>query len=181
MVKYVVNKAKMFSCKNLSGIETALKIDKQGKSVTITLEQKVTSLVYRGAVYVIGAALALVMIYLFFVKNVNTIKCLSTIFVIFSSYHFLGLVYEESLVMVHSLGYHISSKSFVGQKDLFIPWNQVQSIFINEVIVRHKVIHLLTILTREKGEEKLIPLFLELQPRLKHLELICKHLKRANS
>jgi hypothetical protein len=101
--------------------------------------------------------------------------------------------------MVHSLGYQVTSKYIIGQRDLFIPWNQVQSIFINEVIIRvsnsththstfiyyvylqHKVIYLLTILTKEEGGEKLIPLFAELQPRLKHLELICKHLKGSNS
>ncbi|XP_015837486.1 uncharacterized protein LOC103314747 [Tribolium castaneum] len=181
MVKYAVSKAKMFTSKNLSGIETVLKVDKQGKSVIITLEQKVSSLVYKGAVYVIGAVLALVAVYLFLVRNVDVIKYLTAIFLIILSYQFLGVVYEESLVMVHSLGYQVTSKSLVGQTDLFIPWNQVQSIFINEVIVRHKVIHLLTILTKEKGKEKLIPLFLDLQPRLKHLEIICKHLKSPSS
>jgi hypothetical protein len=38
--------------------------------------------------------------------------------------------------MVHSLGYQVTSKYIIGQRDLFIPWNQVQSIFINEVIIR---------------------------------------------
>lgn len=152
MVKYVVTKAKFFTSKNLSGIETVLKIDKQGKAVIITCEQKVTTLVSRGAVYVFGAVLALVLIYLFVVRDVNVVKGLTAIFVIVLSYQFLGLVYEglwglfstrllsfailESLIMVHSLGYQVTSKYVGGQRDLFIPWNQVQSIFINEVIIR---------------------------------------------
>ncbi|KAH1006344.1 hypothetical protein HUJ05_007090 [Dendroctonus ponderosae] len=69
-------------------------------------------------------------------------------------------VREENLLIVKGLGYQTCSKFAFRKTALYIPYEQVQKVFINEVILRHKVVHVLSLIVHEgSNQQKLIPLF----------------------
>ncbi|XP_018578583.1 uncharacterized protein LOC108916768 [Anoplophora glabripennis] len=85
---------------------------------------------------------------------------------------------EESILTIRGLGFQVTTKYIIGVKTIFIPEEQVQNIFINEVIFRNRVIYVLSLLTKDTiNRENLIPLFFETLPRLASLKIIYKHLK----
>lgn len=71
-----------------------------------------------------------------------------------------GSIREESLIAIEPLGYQLNTKYIIGQKSTFIPFENVENIFINEVIFKQKIIYLLTILTKGSNSDMLIPLFM---------------------
>ncbi|XP_050296617.1 uncharacterized protein LOC126736345 [Anthonomus grandis grandis] len=85
---------------------------------------------------------------------------------------------EENIIIVKGLGYQINRKYALTTNIKFIPSENVQNIFINEVILRYKVIHLLSLIVLENNKKTLIPLLSDMLPRLDCLETIYKAIKQ---
>ncbi|CAH1960551.1 unnamed protein product [Acanthoscelides obtectus] len=86
----------------------------------------------------------------------------------------------DILVMVHDLGMQLKTKYLLNKSSKFIPNESIQHIFINEVIFRSKIIYTLNLLLVDivTKEERILPLFHELLPRLSCLEVIYKNIRK---
>ncbi|CAH1116526.1 unnamed protein product [Phaedon cochleariae] len=84
---------------------------------------------------------------------------------------------EETVVIIKGLGVQIETKYVLGSKSNFIPQEEVQTVFINEVIYRNRVLFMLTFLiTNGNTKEILIPLFVESLPHLPLLKLALNYI-----
>jgi hypothetical protein len=102
MVKYSVCKPKLsHSCKNLSGIDTVLRIDKQGKSVIISLEQKIVSSLLRSAVHLIWIVVIVFLTHFFVLNNFDITKYVTAIIVIVFLYLLMGVVREGLWLLIN--------------------------------------------------------------------------------
>ncbi|KAG5863339.1 hypothetical protein JTB14_000248 [Gonioctena quinquepunctata] len=103
------------------------------------------------------------------------------LFIILLGYRICYTAIEENLVIVKGLGINVETKYIMGSKSQFIPQEQVQNIFINEVILRSKVIYMLTLLTIDgKTKENLFPLFEGTLPRLGLLTVVYNLIRKFN-
>ncbi|KAJ8985945.1 hypothetical protein NQ317_010702 [Molorchus minor] len=85
---------------------------------------------------------------------------------------------REELILVKNLGIQLTTKYTTGLKTVFIPFEQIRRIFINEVIYRSRVIYVLSLLTKDTDvTEKLVPLFFNTLPRIDCLKVIYKKFK----
>ncbi|XP_033216969.1 uncharacterized protein LOC117172833 [Belonocnema kinseyi] len=95
---------------------------------------------------------------------------------------FATSVTTDTLLVMESVGVQIVSKRRLFGLDTteFLPWNTIQNIFINEVIIERRVLNYLTFIVEDTHQEKeairLVPLFREIKPERKCLELIFNHL-----
>jgi hypothetical protein len=102
MVKYSVCKPKLsHSCKNLSGIDTVLRIDKQGKSVIVSLEQKIVSSLLRNAVHLIWIVVIVFLTHFFVLNNFDITKYVTAIIVIVFLYLLMGVVREGLWLLIN--------------------------------------------------------------------------------
>ena len=94
MVKYSVSKSRLSqNFKNLSGADTVIRIDKQGRCVSVTLERKLVSCLYGIAVRLLGAVLIISLTDVFILQDFNVTKYITAIFVVLL-YQFLNVVHE---------------------------------------------------------------------------------------
>ncbi|CAG9764052.1 unnamed protein product [Ceutorhynchus assimilis] len=100
-------------------------------------------------------------------------------YLLYASNQILFCIREEEVLIVKGLGYQIKRKYFLKNTSIFIPYEQVQNVFINEVILRHKVIYILNFLVKgdEEKRPKIVPLFRDILPRLDCLEVIFRNIK----
>ncbi|KAJ8925773.1 hypothetical protein NQ315_009621 [Exocentrus adspersus] len=115
------------------------------------------------------------------ILNVLSVKTIIPIVLILvlDLYRIISTINEENLVLVRGLGFQLTTKYMVGSKTVFIPQEQVQTVFINECIFRNKVVYVLCLYTKDKNEEKLIPLFTGILPRLPCLKVIYQQIKEG--
>ncbi|XP_076267428.1 phosphatidylinositol N-acetylglucosaminyltransferase subunit H-like isoform X2 [Rhynchophorus ferrugineus] len=84
---------------------------------------------------------------------------------------------KENITAIKGFGYQIKAKGRLKDSSIFIPYAIVQHIFLNEVIIKNRVIFLATFLTKnEKGEDKLVPLFTSTVPKLDCLKILYQEL-----
>lgn len=82
---------------------------------------------------------------------------------------------KDTLLIVPSIGIHITiEKRFAGFNSYeFLPWDIIEDVFINEVIIRQRVLYYLTFIIKEsingKDQIRLVPLFQDLLPEEKCL------------
>nr|CAI5861332.1 unnamed protein product [Callosobruchus analis] len=100
-------------------------------------------------------------------------------FALYTFFRLFHIVREESLVMVYDLGMHLETTYLLNKNTKFIPFERVQRIFINEVILRNKIIYTLNVLLvdTDTKEEHILPLFQEQLPRLNCLEVIYRNIR----
>lgn len=103
------------------------------------------------------------------------------IFGVLLLWHYKNLattVVADSLLVIESVGVQIVSRRrcFGLYATEFLPWNIIQDVFINEVIVERRVLYYLTFLveTENQGTNpvRLVPLFRNMKPEKKCLEHI---------
>ncbi|XP_051172376.1 phosphatidylinositol N-acetylglucosaminyltransferase subunit H-like [Leptopilina boulardi] len=96
-------------------------------------------------------------------------------------WHYVNLatiVITDSILVVESVGVQILSKRrFFGlHATEFLPWNIIQDIFINEVIIERRVLYYLTFIVKNENDDsnpvRLVPLFRNTRPEKKCLEFI---------
>ncbi|CAG9865432.1 unnamed protein product [Phyllotreta striolata] len=102
-------------------------------------------------------------------------------FTIICSYSICTATIEESLLIVEGLGIEINKRNAISTKKLFLPKERIKMIFINEVILRRKILFILTILLRDVDCDKLIPLFIETLPELKLLKNVLNYVQYKKS
>lgn len=49
---------------------------------------------------------------------------------------FIKIVFSEKVLIIKGFGCHISKKHLIGKRTIFIPYEQIEKVFINEVIFR---------------------------------------------
>ncbi|KAJ8953035.1 hypothetical protein NQ314_007409 [Rhamnusium bicolor] len=173
----IKKKEKSANYKTITGENIKLNLEKNEKILKITIfNSSYPSTYRRGVILLVISVLNLLCLIL----NIFSVKIITGIFITLSIvlYNLYATVKEENLVVVKDLGFQLTTKYLLGVKIIFIPKEQVQKIFINEVIFRHKVIYLLSLLTKEMHiNDQLVPLFFDTLPRLACIKLIYKNLK----
>ncbi|KAF7274879.1 hypothetical protein GWI33_012459 [Rhynchophorus ferrugineus] len=108
----------------------------------------------------------------------NTFVITGVLIVLFYvAYIHLCTILEENITAIKGFGYQIKAKGRLKDSSIFIPYAIVQHIFLNEVIIKNRVIFLATFLTKnEKGEDKLVPLFTSTVPKLDCLKILYQEL-----
>ncbi|XP_066249288.1 phosphatidylinositol N-acetylglucosaminyltransferase subunit H-like [Euwallacea similis] len=97
---------------------------------------------------------------------------------IYCIYWGLFFVTEENVLIVKGMGLQISKNCPLRQSTEFIPFERVENVFVNEVILRQRVVFMLTLLVKDcTNKPKLYPLFKDLLPRLDCIELIYRQIK----
>ncbi|XP_056638794.1 uncharacterized protein LOC130446508 [Diorhabda sublineata] len=99
-------------------------------------------------------------------------------FVLILTYTVCNMTIEENLVVIKDIGIEIAKIKVVGVKRDFFPHEQVQNVFINEVIYRNKVLFVLTLLISGLKKSQLVPLFTETFPQLALLKTVFNYMKR---
>nr|CAH7745935.1 unnamed protein product [Callosobruchus chinensis] len=137
MVRYR-KKEKSTTFESISGNKLQLYLERKGAAVKIRLTNTGYDAWFRKSILLLGIALLNLLCLLYDIITKNIIVA-----VFFGAlYTFLRLFYivrEESLVMVCDLGMHLETTYLLNKDTKFIPFERVQRIFINEVILREQL------------------------------------------
>ncbi|KAK2580214.1 hypothetical protein KPH14_012474 [Odynerus spinipes] len=109
---------------------------------------------------------------------------ISAFALVFYCKYFITSSKKDTLLIVPSIGIHITiEKTFAGFNSYeFLPWDTIEDVFINEVIIRQRVLYYLTFKVKEsvdgRDQIRLVPLFQDLLPEKRCLVYI--YTKLAN-
>ncbi|XP_060527708.1 phosphatidylinositol N-acetylglucosaminyltransferase subunit H-like [Cylas formicarius] len=162
--------------KSISGKHLILVTKRTENSINISVKYTDNLFFYRYIVILAIMVMCNITCFLFniFFSIVNIVVftvCIGKI------YQLCHRVQEENLVVIRKLGFQITAKYSLGKIATYIPYEKVQKIFINEVIARHRVKYILTLLTKDSDNVfKLVPLFRDTEPRLACLKIIYRSL-----
>ncbi|XP_072400086.1 uncharacterized protein [Diabrotica undecimpunctata] len=173
----IKEKNKYTEFKDINGNPINLHVQEISHCVKITIVNCRKGLYRKCIIIFIIASLDLICLVfnIFSINVIFTILCLVLMYL----YSACNITTEESLVLIKDVGIEISSKQVVGVRKMFFPREQVQKIFINEVIFRNKVLFMLTLFVRDfKNNEKLVPLFTDILPQLAVLKIVYKHIRQ---
>lgn len=137
-------------------------------------------------VNIIASVLSLfcITLLLWIIFNSLVSSLLSTFTLILYCKYYFTSTKKDILLIVPSIGIHITiEKTFAGFNSYtFLPWDTIEDLFINEVIIRQRVLYYLTFIVKEsingRDQIRLVPLFQDLLPERKCLEYI--YIKLAN-
>ncbi|CAH1960549.1 unnamed protein product [Acanthoscelides obtectus] len=172
-------KEKFTTFENVYGNKLQLYLENRDGAVRIRLTNTLYDIWFRKSILLLAiAALNLsCLVYDIICKKLIIVVFFGALYMFFK---LLCIVREESLVMVHDLGMQLKTKYLLNKSSKFIPNESIQHIFINEVIFRSKIIYTLNLLLVDivTKEERILPLFHELLPRLSCLEVIYKNIRK---
>nr|CAI5826825.1 unnamed protein product [Callosobruchus analis] len=173
MVRYR-KKEKSTTFESTNGNKLQLYLEKKGAAVNIRLTNTEYDAWFRKSFLLLGIVLLNLFCLLYeIISKKIIVACPVHVFRLFH------IVREESLVMVYDLGMHLETTYLLNKNTKFIPFERVQRIFINEVILRNKIIYTLNVLLvdTDTKEEHILPLFQEQLPRLNCLEVIYRNIR----
>lgn len=173
-----LTKEKRFETPNLSGKIIEIFIKKQNALLEVTMKASYKTRLK----YLFIIALFIISLILLLINNTNNLFCYSSIAALTILIYVLsGAIIEEKIINIECLGIQLVTKYVFGQKSTFIPFEKIQDVFINEVITKQKIIHILTVKAKDSAsKEVLIPLFTGSEPRLMCLEIIYKILNEVD-
>ncbi|KAJ8960328.1 hypothetical protein NQ318_004062 [Aromia moschata] len=176
MVK-IKKKEKGVNFRTIYGENIKLLLEKRERIINVTIVKSTYFSVYKRCLILLIVAILNLLSLILHILNVHIITGIF-ILALLELYRLCVIIKEENVVVVKNLGFHLTARYVIGIKSIFIPWEQVQTVFINEVIFRQKVIYVLSLLTKDvDANEKLVPVFFDTLPRLECLKMIYKSLK----
>nr|CAI5820990.1 unnamed protein product [Callosobruchus analis] len=134
MVRYR-KKEKSTTFESTNGNKLQLYLEKKGAAVNIRLTNTEYDAWFRKSFLLLGIVLLnlFCLLYEIISKKIIVAVFFSALYTFFRLFH---IVREESLVMVYDLGMHLETTYLLNKNTKFIPFERVQRIFINEVILR---------------------------------------------
>ncbi|KAB0790584.1 hypothetical protein PPYR_02923 [Photinus pyralis] len=168
--------------KNIQGREIILHITQHDKITEITVKYASTNFIHRQLVTLSASALFIHILMVFQFINLTVfinILCL----LIFYGYILLTSVHFEKVIIVENLGYQFEEHYNYGRSVRFVSWDNVKSVFINEVLSKQRVLYILAVLVSDdtKTVNNIIPLFKKIMPRLQCLEFIYRHIEHLHN
>jgi len=160
--------------RTVNGEKVVLNLNKSHGCLFMSLKSRRNVFSYKNAAFLVFVFCAIVLSSSLFYKAL-----MGGLSLTYLLWEMLFRVSEEKLLLVNGLGYQISKKFVIRSSTTFIPYERVQTVFINEVILRHRVIYILSLMVQEDGEHpKLVALFEHIMPKLDCLEVMYRSIKR---
>lgn len=168
--------------KNIQGRDIILQITKYDKTMEITVKYASSKFVY---LQLITLGVSTLFIHILTVFKIINLTIFINIFclLILYSYILLSSVMFERLIIIENLGYQIEVHYNYGKSVNFVSWDDIETVFINEVLSRQRVLFIIALLVKvdTKTVNNIIPLFRNIMPRLQCLESIYQHIENLHS
>ncbi|KAF2879943.1 hypothetical protein ILUMI_26231 [Ignelater luminosus] len=169
--------------RNLSGNSILLKItEHDNKALEIIVNYVTENSLHRK--WILLLLVIFLNVYSLMYEILSTNYCVVIyVIVLFIIYNIVFTVRQERVLIVEPVGYQIEVHYVFGKSTNFIAWENIKSVFINEVVSKQRVIFIITILTKDtaKDASAIIPLFTRTMPRLTCLEAIYQHIQHCHS